>query len=58
MLKKSAAPLFGFLQRILGFILTIFLGRPLKNFYNFLANPKNVAIVEKIGDFLAVSLDS
>ena len=27
--KRIAAPLLGFLQRILGFILTIFLGRPL-----------------------------
>jgi len=51
--KKIAAPLLGFLTRILGFILTIFLGRPLIKLLNFLANPKNRAIVEKIGDFFA-----
>ena len=51
--KRIAAPLLGFLQRILGFILTIFLGRPLIKLLNFLANPKNRAIVEKIGDFFA-----
>ena len=49
--KKIAAPLLGFLQRILGFILTIFLGRPLIKLLQFLADPNNVAIVEKIGDF-------
>ena len=51
--KKIAAPLLGFLQRILGFILTIFLGRALVKLLQFLADPKNVAIVEKIGDFFS-----
>ena len=51
--KKIAAPLFGFLQRILGFILTIFLGRALVKLLQFLADPKNIAIVEKIGDFFS-----
>ena len=51
--KKIAAPLLGFLQRILGFILTIFLGRPLIKLLQFLADPKNIAIVEKIGDFFS-----
>ena len=51
--KKIAAPLLGFLQRILGFILTIFLGRALVKLLQFLADPKNIAIVEKIGDFFS-----
>ena len=51
--KKIAAPLLGFLERILGFILTIFLGRPLIKLLQFLADPKNVAIVKKIGDFFS-----
>jgi len=51
--KKIAAPLLGFLQRILGFILTIFLGRALVKLLQFLADPENVAIVEKIGDFFS-----
>ena len=51
--KRIAAPLLGFLQRILGFILTIFLGRALVKLLQFLADPKNIAIVEKIGDFFS-----
>ena len=51
--KRILAPLLGFLQRILGFILTIFLGRALVKLLQFLADPKNIAIVEKIGDFFS-----
>ena len=37
----------------MGFILTIFLGRALVKLLQFLADPKNIAIVEKIGDFFS-----
>ena len=49
--KKIAAPVLGFLEKILSFTLTILFGRPLIKLLQFLSDPKNSAIVERIANF-------
>ena len=51
--KKVTSPIFSFIERVIGAILTVFLAGPLKKLLDFLADPKNAKIVERIADFFS-----
>tara|TARA_R100000234_G_C4999963_1_gene179828 strand:+ start:673 stop:2151 length:1479 start_codon:yes stop_codon:yes gene_type:complete len=51
--KKVTSPIFSFIERVIGAILTVFLAGPLKKLLDFLADPKNAAILERIADFFS-----
>ena len=51
--KKVTSPIFSFIERVIGAILTVFLAGPLKKLLDFLANPKNAKVVERIADFFS-----
>lgn len=51
--KKVTSPIFSFIERVIGAILTVFLAGPLKKLLDFLADPKNAKIVGRIADFFS-----
>ena len=51
--KKVTSPIFSFIERVIGAILTVFLAGPLKKLLDFLADPKNADILERIADFFS-----
>ena len=51
--KKVTSPIFSFIERVIGAILTVFLAGPLKKLLDFLADPKNAEILERIADFFS-----
>jgi hypothetical protein len=51
--KKVTSPIFSFIERVIGAILTVFLAGPLKKLLDFLADPKNAKVVERIADFFS-----
>ena len=51
--KRVISPIFSFIERVIGLILTVFLAGPLKKLLDFLADPKNAKIVERIADFFS-----
>ena len=51
--KRVISPIFSFIERVIGLILTVFLAGPLKKLLDFLADPKNAKIVGRIADFFS-----